>query len=181
MHCSCWPSTPRSNWHMQSQGQGKAALEKKPLKTHRDTHTNTQGDAFMGREWCAHRLTHIATCAKRKAWLQSPGAEERTERPAPPTSHGTAGHTRQKHAGVCEGNAGPGVACACVYAHTCVGLSAPSAAESLVYSSSTLGRNCRRVGRQSLRAFSSLFWPPVRKLGREEPLPHSRLRLGVPE
>lgn len=68
--------------------------------------------------------------------------------PAVFPTHHTAIHALPEHCGICAGNAGPGVACACVCAHTCVGLSAPSAAESLVYSSSMPGPKL------------PLCWPP---------------------
>lgn len=103
--------------------------------------------------------------------------------PCPSGAHSpsiTLQHTpRQRRAGICEGNVGPGVACACAYAHTCVGLSAPSAAESLVYSNSTLGPKLPPCWPPKPACLFQPLWPPVREMGREEPPPHSWLGVSM--
>lgn len=94
-------------------------------------------------------------------------------------AHAAAAHALLEHASICAGNAGPGVACACVCAHTCVGLSAPSAAESLVYPSSTLGPKLPPCWPPKPACLFQPLWPPVRELGKEEPPPHSWLRVSM--
>lgn len=66
---------------------------------------------------------------------------------------------------ICEWGVGSGVACDCMYAHTCVGLSAPSAAESLVYSNSMLGPKLPLCWPPKPACLFQPFWPPVSKLG----------------
>lgn len=81
----------------------------------------------------------------------------------------TVADAPEVYSGICEWNALSGVACDCMYAHTCVELSAPSAAESLVYSSSTLGPKLPLCWPPKPACLFQPFWPPVSKLGREHP------------
>lgn len=81
----------------------------------------------------------------------------------------TVADAPEMYSGICEWNVLSGVACGCMYAHTCVELSAPSAAESLVYSSSTLGPKLPLCWPPKPACLFQPFWPPVSKLGRKHP------------
>lgn len=82
----------------------------------------------------------------------------------------TVADAPEVYSGICEWNVISGVACDCMYAHTCVEPSAPSAAESLVYSNSTLGPKLPLCWPPKPACLFQPFWPPVSKLGRKHPL-----------
>lgn len=174
------PSFQRQAGVPESQGPDGTPLHGGPLR-----YTNTHWCIY--RDTCTPRFIHTYTHAKREAHMLAPtpamGPGSVLLLASPPRVYPpsiTLQHMpREKRAGICEGNAGPGVACACVYAHTCVGLSAPSAAESLVYSNSTLGPKLPPCWPPKPACLFQSLWPPVRELGREEPPPHSWLRVSM--
>lgn len=132
------------------------------------THTGAYRDAEIHRQKRAHTdvlpPTHVQRGRCPVAPAPAGAPPPLSSWLAPPSA--TLQHTAcSKRAGMCEGNAGPGVACACVYARTCVGLSAPSAAESLVYSNSTVGPKLPPCWPPKPACLFQPLWPPVREMG----------------
>ena len=165
----CFTQVPHSKAHL---GNSRPRWDASTWRPQRYTHTQVHTEMLKSTDRNVHTqmYSHLHMC-KGEGAHAGPVAPAPAGAPPPLSSwlappSATLQHTAcSKRAGMCEGNAGPGVACACVYARTCVGLSAPSAAESLVYSNSTVGPKLPPCWPPKPACLFQPLWPPVREMG----------------